>query len=202
MELQMKSSRQEDYLEDIENIIDIHHPFIQEKLEEIVASADSLEDRARIAFDFVRDEIDHSFDTGSSVITISAVETLARREGICFAKAHLLAGLLRGMGIPTGFCYQRVLRKGTLESGYALHGLNAAYLEGHGWFRIDPRGNKPGISSEFSIHEEKLPYDIREEMGEIDYPYVYAAPLESVIRAMEESEDCQALFSGRPEEIA
>lgn len=60
MELQMKSSRQEDYLEDIENIIDIHHPFIQEKLEEIVASADSLEDRARIAFDFVRDEIDHS----------------------------------------------------------------------------------------------------------------------------------------------
>lgn len=201
MELQIKSSRLEDYLGSIENIIDLNHPLIQEKIVEIEASANSLEEKAHLAFNFVRDEIDHSFDTGSSVITISAGDAIAGGEGICFAKAHLLAALLRGIGIPTGFCYQRVLRKGTLESGYALHGLNAAYLEKYGWFRIDPRGNKAGISSEFSIHEEKLPYVIHEDMGEIDYPYVFATPLNSVITAMEESVDSQALFSGRPDEI-
>src|SRR5690606_39523518 len=98
------------------------------------------------------------FDTKEEHITINAEDVLEHKEGICFAKSHLLATLLRGMGIPTGFCYQRVLRKGTIESGYALHGLNAVYLPDTGWFRLDPRGNKPGIDSQFSTDVEKLAY--------------------------------------------
>ncbi len=114
---------------------------------------------AKLAFEFVRDEIKHSFDINSTIATVLASETLEKREGICFAKAHLLAAFLRGMGIPSGFCYQRVTRKGTPESGYALHGLNAVYSnESDQWFHLDPRGNKPGISSEFSVHPEKLAY--------------------------------------------
>lgn len=105
------------------------------------------------------------------------------------------------MGIPTGFCYQRVLRKGTIESGYALHGLNAIYLEDIGWFRLDPRGNKPGVDSEFSIETEKLAYPIRTSLGEIDYPKVYTKPLDSVIAAMHNSKGCHELFYKRPEEI-
>ncbi|SHF98692.1 transglutaminase domain-containing protein [Ornithinibacillus halophilus] len=148
----------------------------------------------------MRDEISHSFDRNSSVVTISASETMKEKDGICFAKAHLLAALLRGMGIPTGFCYQRVTRKGTPESGYALHGLNAVYLDGK-WIRLDPRGNKPGIASEFSVTNEKLAYPIREELDEVDYPYVYSAPLKNVIAAMLQSENCQALFYNRPSRI-
>ncbi|HLW31708.1 MAG TPA: transglutaminase-like domain-containing protein [Aequorivita sp.] len=123
------------------------------------------------------------------------------KRGFCFAKSHLLATLLRGMGIPTGFCYQRVLRKGTIESGYALHGLNAVYLPDTGWFRLDPRGNKPGINSQFTIEKEQLAYPIRVELGEVDYPQVLFASLPSVIEAMHASRNCEELFYKRPEEI-
>ena len=147
----------------------------------------------------VRDQVAHSFDTGHDVVSISAEDALRNGEGICFAKAHLLAALLRGMDIPCGFCYQRVLRKGTVESGHALHGLNAVYLEETGWFRVDPRGNKPGIDSRFSPKVEKLAYPIRPELGEVDYPDVLVAPLPAVLRAMEGARDCHELFWTRPE---
>lgn len=201
MELRLESENITDYLAEIPGIIDFNMPLIQNKVQEIMAEATRQRDRAELAFTFVRDEIAHSFDTGSKEITISAADTIAKREGICFAKAHLLAALTRRMGIPTGFCYQRVLRKATVASGYALHGLNAIYLEGEGWFRLDPRGNKEGIDSQFSIEEEKLAYPIREALGEIDYPDVFVQPLASVITAMRESVDCQALFFNRPEKI-
>src|SRR5699024_119552 len=126
---------------------------------------------------------------------ISASETLSEKDGICFAKSHLLAALLRGMDIPSGFCYQKVTRKGTIESGYALHGLNAVYVKDFGWFRLDPRGNKPGISSSYSTAIEDLAYPIREDMHEIDYPMVYTKPLPSVLQAMKSSETSQILFS-------
>jgi transglutaminase-like putative cysteine protease len=187
------------YIEETE-ILNYSHPSIREKIKEIQQKGKTKQEWAELAFAFVRDEIEHSFDTGSTNITIKASEVLEHKEGICFAKAHLLASLLRGMGIPTGFCYQRVTRKGTPESGYAIHGLNAIYFEEtNTWFRVDPRGNKPGINSEFSITPEKLAYPIRTEMDEVDYPHVYSKPLEKVITSMEESVDCRELFFKRPE---
>src|SRR5699024_1189340 len=134
-------------------------------------------------------------------VTISAESAIEAADGICFAKSHVLAALLRGMGIPTGFSYQRVLRQGTVESGYALHGLNAVYFKETGWFRLDPRGNKPGISSSFSINKEKLAYPIRPDMGEIDYPQIFVKPLDSVITAMRSAKDSFDLFYKRPEKI-
>lgn len=201
MELEVQSNHLSDYLKSVNTIIDIEHPVVAKKVQEIKHSNDNKEEQAKMAFYYVRDYIEHSFDTKSPKISISASDTIKNKEGICFAKSHLLAALLRGLGIPTGFCYQRVLRKGTVESGYALHGLNALYLEEHGWFRLDPRGNKEGINSEFNIEEEQLAYSIREQLGEIDYPQVYTEPLASVIHAMENSEDCYALFYNRPEKI-
>nr|WP_245203630.1 transglutaminase family protein [Ammoniphilus resinae] len=184
------------------DIINFYHPIIKQKIDEIVGIAAADEERARLAFQFVRDVIQHSFDLKSKTVTITASETLEKGEGICFAKAHLLAALLRGMGIPAGFCYQRVTRLGTPDSGYALHGLNAVYLAGRdNWFRVDPRGNKPGVKSEFSIETEQLAYPIRGELGEVDYLEVYPTPLDPVIKTMKEARDCDELFYMRPEKI-
>lgn len=201
MELIIESDYMPDYLKEIRSIIDFGTPLVKEQIAYIKSHASTDYDRAKMAFEIARDRIAHSFDTQSEVISISAEDTLKKGEGICFAKSHLLAALLRGMAIPAGFCYQRVLRKGTVESGYALHGLNAVYLDDIGWFRVDPRGNKPGIDSQFSTDVEKLAYPIREELGEIDYPNVYPEPLPSVIKAMRFSKDCHALFYERPEAI-
>ncbi len=182
------------------DIIDFHSPQLQEKIAEIQARDSRDEYQARLAFEFVRDEIHHSFDLNSDIVTISASQAIACQEGICFAKAHLLAALLRGLKIPTGFCYQRVTRKGTPESGYALHGLNAVYLPSRKvWFRLDPRGNKSGVNSQFNIDKEQLAYSIRPELGEEDYPYVFATPPTEVVASMHKSKDCHELFYKRPE---
>ncbi len=201
MKLILESENPEDYLEEIPPTIQFDAPRVHGKIKEIEAKTNSKKERARLAFEVARDEIHHSFDTHYRGVTIGAEDVLDQKEGICFAKAHLLAALLRGMGIPAGFCYQRVLRKGTVESGYALHGLNAVYLDDTGWFRLDPRGNKPGVDSQFSTNEEKLAYPIRTELGEVDYPNVFTRPLSSVIDAMKESKDSQELFYKRPESL-
>lgn len=201
MKLQIESTHLEDYLKELPPVIQFHTPEIQKRIQFIKSQASSDRDRAKMAFEIARDEIAHNFDTNSDMVFVNAEDVLQNKEGICFAKSHLLASLLRGMNIPTGFCYQKVLKKGTVESGYALHGLNAIYLPETGWFRVDPRGNKPGIDSQFKIEEEKLAYPIRTELGEIDYDQVLKKPLDSVIKAMNESSNCQQLFNSRPAEL-
>lgn len=201
MKLLLESDRLADYQAEIPLIVEFSTPLVQETIDRIKTHASSETERARLAFEIARDEIHHSFDTKNEIVTIGAEDALRNKEGICFAKSHVLATLLRGMGIPAGFCYQRVLRKGTVDSGYALHGLNAVYLKNPGWFRLDPRGNKPGIDAQFSIDDEKLAYPIREELGEVDYPNVFTKPLPSVIAAMQESKDSFELFFKRPESL-
>ncbi len=199
MKLILESQNVQDYLQEIPRIIDFHQPLVQEKIKSICSQTEKPFERAKLAFEMARDEIQHSFDLNSEKISISAEETLENKEGICFAKSHLLATLLRGMGIPAGFCYQRVLRKGSLDSGYALHGLNAVFLPEIGWLRLDPRGNKPGVDAQFSVEKEQLAYPIRTELGEIDYPQVFINPNDKVLDAMTNSENCKQLFFNRPE---
>lgn len=47
---------------------------------------------------------------------------------------------------------------------YCLHGLNAVYLEQYGWYRINARGNKPGVNAAFSPPIEALAFSIHEPM--------------------------------------
>ena len=96
---------------------------------------------------------------------------LRERVGICYAKSHLLAALLRAQGIPAGFCYQKL---------GALHGLNAVRLDGR-WVRLDARGNKTGADGQFSLAEERLAWPVDEACGDVDYPVIYAAPAPVVL---------------------
>lgn len=196
MELIIESDDMKDYLKEAPPVIQFSTPLIQSQIKAIISQTDSLRERAKLAFEFARDEIQHSFDSEScEVVTINAEDALKEKEGICFAKAHVLASLLRGMNIPTGFCYQR---KKNPKAGYALHGLNAIYLEDTGWFRVDPRGNKQGIDSQFSTDVEQLAYPIDTSKEEVDYPNVFTEPLPQVITAMQDSEDVNDLFYKRP----
>ena len=106
-------------------------------------------EKARVAFEFVRDEISHSFDCGATVITARASDALKHRTGICHAKANLLAALLRSQGIPAGFCFQRITLADDDSMGYCVHAFNAVYINGK-WIKLDARGNKPSIHTHFS----------------------------------------------------
>ncbi len=199
MELIIESDDMNDYLKEVPPVIQFDTPLIQKEIKAITSQTDSLRERAKLAFEFARDEIHHSFDSEAcKVVTINAEDVIEKREGICFAKSHVLASLLRGMGIPTGFCYQR---KNNPKAGFVTHGLNAIYLEDTGWFRVDPRGNKSGIDSQFSTDKEQLAYPIDTSKGEVDYPNVFPVPSPQVISAMQHSENVKELFYNRPEAI-
>lgn len=108
---------------------------------ELGRSCASDEAIAQRCFEFVRDSIKHSWDlhlegpggTGLPV-TCRASDALLHRTGFCYSKSHLLAALLRVNGLPAGLCYQR-LTVGRQGPPYCLHGLDAVYLERHGWYQ-------------------------------------------------------------------
>lgn len=183
----------EEYLSEDKNV-DYSHPLIQETVHLLSIASDSETERVCKTFEFVRDTIHHSGDIQGSQVTCKASEVLSAHEGLCYAKAHLLAALLRAQGIPTGFCYQRLTLGETAEEGHVLHGLNAVYLTSEArWIRLDARGNKPGIQTEFSTEKEHLAYVVRPEQDEIDYPTIYTHPHSKVVQALREQTDRRQL---------
>lgn len=111
------------------------------------------------------------------MITCTASEVLKAGHGICFAKSHLLAAILRCKSIPTGFCYQKILVDEKTRPVLVYHGLNGVYMrELKKWIRLDARGNVNGVNAQFSIEMEQLAYAIRVEKREEDDFMVYPNP--------------------------
>lgn len=151
--------------------IDYDHSLIQTKAADLMSKADSSLDYINRAYEFVRDDISHSWDVGATVVSRKASEVLRNKTGICWTKACLLAALLRANEIPSGISYQLLTRADEDDSeGYIIHALNTVYIEElDKWIRLDARGNKDNIQAQFSLDEEILAFPIRSALGEIDY---------------------------------
>lgn len=144
----------------------------------------------KAVYEFVRDEIKHSWDTQDKRVTKSATEVLELGVGICWAKANLLAALLRACGIPAGICYQRITLGDVPETGFCIHALNAVYIRSlNKWIRLDARGNKAGVDAQFDLEQERLAYPVRKDLGEVDYGIVYANPSDKLMQVLEENTD-------------
>ena len=170
VEVQFECKEKELYLASTESI-DYKHPLVQEKVAELRKTADSSLDYIKRAYEFVRDEIPHSWDIGTEVVSRKASDVLRNKTGICWTKSCLLAALLRANDIPSGISYQLLTRADEDDSeGYIIHALNTVYIEeADMWIRLDARGNKENVHAQFSPDEEKLAFRVREELGEIDY---------------------------------
>ena len=169
----------QEYLDSTE-IIDWHHPQVSEVAQQLAMGATSKADIARRCFEFVRDEIKHSVDFNITRVTLIASDVLRHKTGVCYAKSHLLAALLRANNIPSALCYQRLHIGG---NQFCLHGLNAIWLDDVGWFRVDARGNKPGVDAEFSPLNEKLAFTVSLP-GEIDSRTRHTSPMGCVIESL------------------
>ena len=175
--------------------IDFMHPAIDAKAKELLGSIPDEIGKAKAAYDFVLSEIRHSRNTSGGRVTKTATEALLYNEGNCYTKAMLFAALLRHEGFAVGFCYQRIYRPELPKSGYFLHGMNAVFFHSLGkWVRLDVSGRE-GTSASFSTDVECLPYIIRPEKDEIDFPTVFARPLRSTIDALEASKDSEDLLT-------
>ena len=148
--------------------IDIEHPLVQSIAAELRLGDDIA--YAHAAFDYVRDRIPHSMDTGDPRVPWRASDVLDQRTGLCYAKSHAYVALLRAAGIQAGLCYQ--------QAAGILHGLTAALVDDR-WVYLDPRGNRPGVDVQFSASENRLAYP-----DDPIRPTVYAAPPDAVLEAL------------------
>lgn len=149
----------------------------------------------KAVYEFVRDEIKHSWDAQDKRVTKSATEVLEQGVGICWAKANLLAALLRACGIPAGICYQRLTLGDVPETGFCIHALNAVYIRSlNRWIRLDARGNKAGVDARFDLEQERLAFSVRRDFGEVDYGIVYANPSDKLMKVLEESTDALYMY--------
>jgi transglutaminase-like putative cysteine protease len=162
------------------DVIDWQHPAVFALSQQL--TGDSIEATVRRCFDWVRDEIRHSGDFQLNPITCRASEVLKARTGFCYAKSHLLAALLRANNIAAGLCYQR-LSIDDAGTQFCLHGLNAVYLPAIGWYRLDPRGNKPSVNAQFTPPIEQLAFTPTLP-GETDLPGIHPNPIPEVLTAL------------------
>lgn len=172
----------EEYLQASE-VIDWQHPTILELAQKISSGHQTCEAIAKACFEWVRDEIRHSHDYQMNPITCRASDVLQYKTGYCYAKSHLLAGLLRAKSIPAGFCYQR-LSLDDKGAPYTLHGFNAVYLPEVGWYRVDARGNREGVNAQFTPPKEQLAYKTQFP-EEADFQTIFAEPLQVVVEALQ-----------------
>ncbi|MFB6523012.1 transglutaminase family protein [Streptomyces sp. NPDC056401] len=180
-----------------DDVVDHDHPLVDETADALWTATGDAYSYAKAAFEFVRDTIPHSADSGDDRVSWRASDVLATRNGICYAKSHALTALLRNRGIPAGLCYQ--LLGDDDGSNLVLHGLVALRLPGSAdWSRVDPRGNKPGVDAQFTLDHEQLAFPVRPELGEIDYPGLYAAAHPAPLKALQESVDRAQLWRNLP----
>ncbi|MEV4007187.1 transglutaminase family protein [Actinomadura sp. NPDC049753] len=144
--------------------IDFEHPLVQSIASELRTGDDVA--YARAAFEYVRDRIPHSMDTGDTRVPWRASDVLEQRTGLCFAQSHAYVALLRAGGIQAGLCYQQ-------RTGF-VHGLAAALIDDL-WVRLDPRD--PGVR--FSASADALAYP-----DDPILPTVHAAPHPAVLDAL------------------
>lgn len=169
-----------------DEVIDFYYNDVSKLADQLYSESESETEFVKMAYEYVRDMISHSADISADTVTCSASEVLKAGHGICFAKSHLLAAILRSKSVPAGFCYQKLILDDESAPVLIYHGLNGVYLREYGkWIRLDARGNKPGVNAQFSIDSEMLAFPIRPEKGEVDVPVIYADPDTEIVKTLQ-----------------
>ena len=182
-----------------DDVIDFDKPEVEAIADALFDEVSSETDFVRHAFEYVRDTYPHSADINADEIAVSASDVLKIGHGICHAKSHLLAALLRCKGVPAGLCYQKLILDDETNPVYICHGLIGVYLnEFNKWIRLDPRGNRSDVDAQFSIDEEKLAFPVRVDKGEEDDLTVYPDPKAFVLKSMRESKTRTELWMNLP----
>ena len=179
------------------DVIDWTAPDVLALARSLAAGRQDPFELSRVCFEWVRDEIQHCMDYGRDELTCAASEVLRAGTGFCYAKSHLLVALLRANGLPAGLCYQRLARDKAGRS-FVLHGLAAVQLPRLGWYRVDPRGNKPAVDAQFTPPIERLAFHTTLP-GEFLFPGVHPDPALPVVEVLRSGVPARSLRGRLPD---
>ncbi len=172
--------------------IDCHHPAIQAQAAALRREGMTPVAHAARLFHWVRDSVAHSCDSAASTVPWRASEVLQQGHGLCYAKSHLLAALLRAAGHPAGLDYQRLA---TERGRFFLHGLVTVWLPGYGWRRLDARGGYPLPA--FAVESDALLYPASGP-GEVTYGVNLVEPDPALLRVLQGGESLAEVLAALP----
>jgi transglutaminase-like putative cysteine protease len=199
MQFDLQTTNLKAYLQNIEPA-GFSSPLVLELSKTFTIGYSETKDKARAIYEWVRDKYPHTFDIGANEVSVTAEDVVRNGHGICYAKSQLLAALMRGVGIPAGYCYQLLILDDVSRPYPIIHALNAVYI-GDKWIRLDARGNKDRVNAQFSLYEEKLAFPVRPQFGEIDYNTIYYEPNAKTMEALIRSKTAQQLLDNLPREL-
>lgn len=84
--------------------------------------------------------------------------------------------------------------------GYCVHALNAVYVEGR-WIKLDARGNRLGMDAQFSFNKPILVFHPRLIYNESFWPGIYATPLGSCMKLLDEANCIQDILANIPDSL-
>lgn len=201
MQVTPSSNKMDDYLKS-DDVIDYEKQSIAQLADMLFQKSTGEIEFIKAAYEFVRDNISHSADIKEDIITCSASQVMEAGHGICFAKSHLLAALLRCKSVPTGFCYQKLILDDETAPVLIYHGLNGVYIEEQKkWIRLDARGNKVGVNAQFSTDTEQLAFPVRPEKGEEDGFVIYPNPDKKILERLRKYKTRTELWDDLPTEL-
>ena len=126
----------EEYLMETSSI-DYMNPIIQYKVRELINQSEEEMDYIKRGYLFVRDEIPHSGDIKTEMVSKTANEGIENKTEICWIKSFLLVVLLRANHIPSGISYQLLTKADDDSECYMIHALNTVYLKDlNKWIRL------------------------------------------------------------------
>ena len=179
---------------------DFSSTIIQDKAKTLFYGIDDTVEKAKIAYEYIRDEIPHTFDIQSDIITAKASDVLIYNTGICHAKANLLAALLRAQNIPVGFCFQHLTLSNNDLLGYCVHCYNAIFINNR-WIKVDARGNTNGVNAQFSLTEPQLAFFNRSSYNEYFWKGIYSKPHLDTMRMLEKANSLQDILDNIPDYV-
>jgi hypothetical protein len=178
--------------------IDYNSNIIQNKVKELFTSDMTEIKKTNLAYEFVKDEIPHSFKCNAKIITARASDVLIFKTGICHAKANLLAALLRSQGILTGFCFQHITLVEDDTLGYCVHAYNAIYINNK-WIKLDVSGINQGVNALFSTEAPILAFQNHKEYDEYFFDGIFANPHIDTMQMLEKAKSLQDILDNIPE---
>lgn len=120
---------------------------IIQKAKSLSSNEDSVEEKVYKFYKYVSKHIKFDWAMGKEPSS-SALESLKSQRGICSHKANLLTALCRADKIPARTISGLTLPKTSKKGGYdvvAAHAWNVVYIEGKGWYFVDPTLGSPAL---------------------------------------------------------
>lgn len=184
----------DEYLKENE-YVDFSAPNIQKLCKELFTDKMTEREKLCSAFDYLRENVPHSFRVSTGHITTKASDTLKYKTGVCHAHSNLLCAVMRAEGIPAGLRFQRIVLCEEPERQYCIHCFNAVYIIGQ-WQMCDLSSTDKNAPQKIKAGDAVCAFENNDASNEYFYDGIYSEPDLPTMKMLENAKDIDDVYKG------